>query len=92
MSGSLFINQTIVESDSQVINGATMGLTAGVLVETDNESTIYANNRAKETFIETQNAIASIGEVLKQEAININNLGQEFIELDEKLGNVMKNQ
>lgn len=92
MSESLLINQTAVESDSQVINGATMGLTAGVLVETDNESTIYANNRAKETFIETQNAIASIGEVLKQEAININNLGQEFIELDEKLGNVMKNQ
>lgn len=92
MSGSLLINQTIVESDSQVIKGATMSLCVGVLPVTDNESTICANNKAKETFLETQNAIASIGEVLKQEAININNLGQEFIELDEKLGNVMKNQ
>lgn len=92
MSESLLINQTAVESDSQVINGATMGLTAGVLVETDNESTIYANNRAKETFIETQNAIASLGNVLRQEASNIKNLGMKFTELDEKLGNLVKNQ
>ena len=91
MSEGILISQTSVESDVQVIKGATMSLSAGVLVETDNESTIYANNIAKETFIETQNAIASLGNALRKEASNIKNLGVEFMDLDEKLGSLIKN-
>ena len=88
MSGSLQINQTAVESDSQVIKGAIKGLCRKTLSASDEESTIFANAKAKETFQGTQNAIASFSEALNQEAVNI----KQSMELDEKLGNLVKHQ
>lgn len=84
-SSVVAVNQTTVASQSSAVSDAASYLVMRDLSSKDTKTTISANDKSKQVFLESQLLIECLGMNMDTEAENIHSMGLEFKEYDEML-------
>ena len=84
-NSTIQVNQSNVSGQSNAVNNAASYLTMKDLSNKDEKTTIYANGNSKQSYLEGELLLQSLGEELDKEAGVISDLGVDFADYDKML-------
>ena len=90
MSSTIDVNGSEVEHHSSNISNTASSVQSKSLNPIDKESTIAGNLKSQQAFKDSQSIIADLVSTINGEAQKIQKLGEEFVNVDNFLANMVK--